>query len=200
MRRLAGADCFGSLALRRRPALWQVSPLGEPPLPLFSELEEEQEQPIPLPEMSMGEEVAYDYASTRLSLKAHPLALLRGRLAREDVIPATTLMDTENGYRVSVCGIALIRQRPGDSGVIFVTLEDETGVANIVVWPRIFERYRPIVMGARLMRVTGKVQREGIVIHVVAERVEDLTERLRDLVPRELVAEPRVTYKSRDFH
>jgi error-prone DNA polymerase len=84
--------------------------------------------------------------------------------------------------------------------VIFVTLEDETGVANIVVWPRVFERFRPIVMGARLMRVSGRLQREGIVIHVVAERMEDLTERLRDLVPRELVTEPRLDYKSRDFH
>ena len=201
MRRLANADCFASLALRRRPALWQVSPLGEPPLPLFSALEEEQEKPIPLPEMSLGEEVAYDYAAMRLSLKAHPLALLRSRLAREGITPASQLMNTKDGMRVSVCGIALVRQRPGTaSGVIFITLEDETGVVNLVVWSPTFERYRPIVMGARLMRVTGKVQREGIVIHVVAERMEDLTERLRDLVPHEIAAEPRVTYKSRDFH
>jgi error-prone DNA polymerase len=200
MRRLANADGFGSLDLRRRPALWQVAPLGDPPLPLFEALEEEQEKPIPLPEMSAGEEVAYDYASLRLSLKAHPLSLLRDRLAREGVTPATRLMEMRNGDRVTVCGIALIRQRPGDSGVIFVTLEDETGVSNIVVWPRMFERYRPVVMGARLMRVSGKLQREGIVIHVVAERMEDLTGRLRDLVPRELVTEPRLDYRSRDFH
>jgi error-prone DNA polymerase len=167
---------------------------------LFAHLEEKQDKPIPLPEMSLGEEVAYDYASLRLSLKAHPLSLLRGRLAREGAASAEKLMAMENGDRVTVCGIALIRQRPGDSGVIFVTLEDETGVANIVVWPRVFERFRPIVMGARLMRVSGRLQREGIVIHVVAERMEDLTERLRDLVPRELVTEPRLDYKSRDFH
>ena len=200
MRRLANADAFGSLALKRRPALWQVSPLGEAPLPLFAHLEEEQDQPIPLPEMSLGEEVAYDYASLRLSLKAHPLSLLRGRLARERVTRAEKLTEMNNGDRVTVCGIALIRQRPGDSGVIFVTLEDETGIANIVVWPRVFERFRPVVMGARLMRVSGKLQREGIVIHVVAERMEDLTERLRDLVPRELVTDPRLDFKSRDFH
>jgi error-prone DNA polymerase len=151
--------------------------------------------------MALSEEVAYDYATMRLSLKAHPLALLRGRLEREDVIPAAQLLQAKNGDRVTVCGLALVRQQPGTaSGVIFVTLEDETGIANLVVWRRVFERYRPIVMGARLMRVTGKVQREGLVIHVVSERLEDLTERLRDLVAPELVAEPRVTYKSRDFH
>jgi error-prone DNA polymerase len=201
MQLLAKADTFGSLDLKRRPALWQVAPLGDAPLPLLAHLEEEPEKPVVLPEMALGEEVAYDYATMRLSLKAHPLALLRRRLAREGTIPAAQLLEAKNGDRVTVCGLALVRQQPGTaSGVIFVTLEDETGIANLVVWHRIFERYRPIVMGSRLMRVTGKVQREGLVIHVVSERMEDLTERLRDLVAPELVAEPRITYKSRDFH
>jgi error-prone DNA polymerase len=201
LRRLAQADAFGSLDLKRRPALWQVSPLGDAPLPLFAHIEEAQERPIALPEMALGEEVAHDYATMRLSLKAHPLALLRGRLAREGVTPASQLLQMKNGDHVTVCGLALVRQQPGTaSGVIFVTLEDETGIANLVVWHRVFERYRSIVMGARLMRVTGKVQREGIVIHVVSERMEDLTERLRELIAPELVAEPRITYKSRDFH
>jgi len=201
MQRLAHADCFGSVELKRRPALWQVSPLGASPLPLFANLEEEQEKPIELPEMATGEEVAHDYAMLQLSLKAHPLALLRDRLGRESVTPAEQLVKMDDGARVTVCGLALVRQRPGTaSGVIFITLEDETGIANLVVWSRTFERYRPIVMGARLMRVTGKVQREGIVTHVVAERMEDLTERLRGLAAPELVAEPRITYKSRDFH
>jgi error-prone DNA polymerase len=201
MELLAKADAFGSLDLKRRPALWQVSPLGDAPLPLFAKIEEEQEKPIDLPEMALGEEVAHDYAMLRLSLKSHPLALLRERLAREGVTPASSLLQMRDGARVTVCGLAIVRQRPGTaSGVIFVTLEDETGIANLVVWPRTFEAYRATVMGARLMRVTGKVQREGIVIHVVADKMEDLTDRLRGLAAPELVTASHLAYPSRDFH
>jgi error-prone DNA polymerase len=202
-----------------------VAPLGAPPLPLFSDLEERQEPPVALPEMADGEEVAHDYATLRLSLKAHPLALLRPRLAREGVIAAEKLVATDDGARVTVCGLAIVRQRPGTaSGVIFVTLEDETGIANLVVWPRVFERHRAIVMGARLMRVTGKLQRQGLVTHVVTERIEDLTFLLRELagpaLPRRMAPAPELAradepghgrdygpgsrfardYPSRDFH
>ena len=132
--------------------------------------------------MEIGEEVTYDYANLRLSLKTHPLALLREELTAARVAQNERLAHTTDGTRVTVAGIALVRQRPGTaSGVIFITLEDETAVANIVVWPKTFERYRQVVMGARLIRVTGKLQREGIVVHVIADHLEDMTHRLHAL-------------------
>ena len=130
--------------------------------------------------MAEGEAVARDYEFLGLSLKTHPLALLRAELG--DALPAERLAEMKNGARVAVAGLALMRQRPGTaSGVVFMTIEDETGVANLVVWPKIFEKYRRVAMGARLIRTSGRLQREGIVIHVVADRMEDLTDRLRAL-------------------
>jgi error-prone DNA polymerase len=179
---LARADTFGSLGLSRRQALWAVRALPPKPLPLFVAGEVHDEPAVALPVMGLGEEVTHDYAALRLTLRAHPLALLRGRLAAEHVTTAAELAALPNGARVTVAGLAIVRQRPGTaSGVIFITLEDETGIANLVVWPKMFERYRREVMAARLLRIAGEVQREGIVIHVVAERMEDLTDRLRGL-------------------
>ncbi len=132
-----------------------------------------------LPAMSLGEHVVEDYSSLRLSLKAHPLTFLRARLAAEGMVANARLMQIENGRRVTVAGLVLVRQRPGSArGVIFATLEDETGTANVIVWPTVFEAYRRQVLGARLLAVTGKLQREGIVIHVVAEHLVDMTARL----------------------
>ncbi len=145
---------------------------------------------------------------------------MRDRLDRERVTPSAALAGMKDGARVTVCGLAIVRQRPGTaSGVIFITLEDETGIANLVVWPRVFERFRREVMGARLVRVTGKLQREGIVIHVVADRLDDLTDRLRALAgpaapsretpapalaradePGQAAERMRAVYPSRDFH
>jgi DNA polymerase III alpha subunit len=120
--------------------------------------------------------VVNDYRTLSLSLKAHPVSFLRRTLAAEKIVEAGRLPEISNGRRISVAGLVLVRQRPGTaSGVIFATLEDETGVANIIVWPKVFERYRAIVMGARLIKVTGRVQSEQSVIHVVAERLEDLS-------------------------
>ena len=117
-----------------------------------------------------------DYATLRLSLKAHPLALLRDWLTRKRAITARQLWHTDPGRRVTVCGLVLVRQRPGSAkGVIFATLEDETGFANLVLWPNRFEQFRAIVMTARLLAATGTLQREGRVIHVIAERLTDLT-------------------------
>jgi error-prone DNA polymerase len=179
---LARADTFGSLGLSRRQALWAVRALPPEPLPLFVAGEVHDEPAVALPTMGLGEEITHDYAALRLTLRAHPLALLRGRLAAERVTTAAELAALPNGAPVTVAGLAIVRQRPGTaSGVIFITLEDETGIANLVVWPKMFERYRREVMAARLLRVAGEVQREGIVIHVVAERMEDLTDRLRGL-------------------
>ena len=131
--------------------------------------------------MTQGHEVAEDYANLRLSLRAHPLALLRPFLPRR-TLRAEQLAGIEDGRWVEVAGLTLVRQRPGTaSGVIFITLEDETGVANLVVWPKVFERFRRTVLGAQLLAVQGKVQKEGLVIHVVADRLLDRTDLLRRL-------------------
>jgi error-prone DNA polymerase len=187
--RLARADALGSMQLARRAGLWAVRGLGPAPAPLFAQnsegaIEAPPEAPARLPTMGLGEAVMEDYASLRLSLKDHPLALLRNRLATERVAPCNRLAGLADGARVSVAGLVICRQRPDSaSGVIFVTLEDETGVANIVVWQRVFERFRATVLGAPLLRATGRLQIEGRVIHLVAERLEDLSERLRALRP-----------------
>lgn len=132
--------------------------------------------------MSLGEHVAEDYDSLRLSLKCHPVAFLRARLSGEGVVPAAALATLPVGRRVKLAGLVLIRQRPGTaSGVIFTTIEDETGIANLILWPSVFEIYRRAALGASLLGCVGKLQREGLVIHVVAERLIDLSPRLRQL-------------------
>ena len=129
--------------------------------------------------MHLGEEVVEDYVSMRLTLRAHPMELLRPNIA--GLTPHDKLPDAPL-HRISVCGLVITRQRPGTaSGVIFLTLEDETGVSNVVVWPKLYEKYRRAVMGGRLLRVTGFLQREGIVVHVIAQEVEDLSHRLSEL-------------------
>ena len=192
---LAEADAFRSLGLDRRQALWAVQALKDQGLPLFDHaldrappgsnlppLEGGDEPWLELPEMGLGEQVLEDYATLRLSLKAHPLALLRDWLTRKHAITARQLWHTDPGRRVTVCGLVLVRQRPGSAkGVIFATLEDETGFANLVLWPNRFEQFRAVVMTARLLAATGTLQREGRVIHVIAERLTDLTPSLRRL-------------------
>jgi error-prone DNA polymerase len=135
--------------------------------------------------MGLGEQVLEDYATLRLSLKAHPLALLRDWLTRKRAITARQLWHADPGRRVTVCGLVLVRQRPGSAkGVIFATLEDETGFANLILWPHRFEKFRATIMTARLLAATGTLQREGRVIHIVAERLTDLTSSLRRLRDR----------------
>jgi error-prone DNA polymerase len=161
-----------------------------------------EESAIMLPAMSVGEQVMEDYAALRLSLKAHPLALLRAELAAEKVAPAVRLARMKNGVAVTVAGLVICRQRPGTAaGVIFATLEDETGVANIVVWADTFERYRRAVVGARLLKVTGRLQIEGRVIHVIAGRIDDISQRLNRLHDPGSTAEAaEVRFPSHDFH
>jgi error-prone DNA polymerase len=187
--RLARADAFGSLALDRRGALWRAIGLDRtgheldlPPLFAWAEGRTAPAEPaVALPPMTLGHEVAEDYANLRMSLRAHPLALLRPQLDRR-IVAAARLSELGNGQRVEVAGLVLVRQRPGTaSGVIFITLEDETGIANLVVWPKLFERFRWVVLGAQLMVVRGPVQKEGLVIHVVAERLLDRSDLLRRL-------------------
>ncbi|MDH3701234.1 MAG: error-prone DNA polymerase, partial [Alphaproteobacteria bacterium] len=179
LEKLARGDAFGSMGLNRRQALWAVKGLGETPLPLFAAVgdsERAEEPDVVLPEMAIGEEVVEDYAALRLSLKCHPLHLLRPWMTDNGVAAAKTLVETKDGARVAVAGLVLVRQRPGSaSGVIFATVEDEGGVANVIVWPKTFERFRRVVLTARLLKITGRLQREGIVTHVIADRLEDLS-------------------------
>jgi error-prone DNA polymerase len=181
LERLADADAFRSLGLDRRQALWAVRGLDrvgdQDDLPLFASRPGRETEPdARLPPMPLGAHVVEDYRRLSLSLKAHPASFMRARLSARGILRSEALRSVKNGERVTVAGLVLVRQRPGTAaGVIFMTLEDETGVANIIVWPKIFERLRAIVLGARFVAVTGKLQSEQGVIHIVAERMNDLT-------------------------
>jgi len=189
IQRLAAADAFLSIGLDRRAALWDSRALkAAPDLPLFTygEARDEgsEDNPAQLPAMPLAEHVVNDYQTIRLSLKAHPMRFLREHYATQKFITADRLPSIRDGKRLSMAGLVLIRQRPGSAkGVVFITIEDETGIANLVVWPDVFEKQRKIVMGARLMAVHGIVQRDpdSAVIHVVARRVEDHTHMLSHL-------------------
>ena len=202
LERLAEADAFRSTGLDRRRALWALKALGEPPLPLFAAVAD---GPLPsaeaqamalLPEMPLGEHVVEDYASLSLTLKRHPLAFLRQELGREGLVTAAELAHLPVDRRLAIAGVVLIRQRPGSAnGVVFITIEDETGIANLIVWPQILERFRRAALGATLLRCTGKLQREESVIHIVADRLDDMTLRLNTLRDRTGEPEPRSTRK-----
>jgi len=185
--RLADVDAFRSLGLDRRDTLWAVRGLnrvgGQEDLPLFAQKQDPAKEPdFDLPPMLLGEHIVEDYRTIGLSLKTHPAALVREEMAARGAIKAERLKDVRNGERVRVAGLVLVRQRPGTaSGVIFMTLEDETWISNIVVWPKLFEQYRREVLGGRLVAIDGPVQKEGDVIHVVAERVHDWTPLLAKL-------------------
>jgi error-prone DNA polymerase len=185
LRLLADADAFGSIALDRREALWEARRTPPDALPLFAhaaarELGEEPD--IALPEMTLGEQVAADYQTTRLSLKDHPMAILRPVFARDGILTCAALAKAKARARITVAGVVLVRQRPGKGNAIFVTIEDETGIANIIMWARTFERFRREVMASRLMQVEGELQRsrEGV-IHVMASRIVDRSKVLGQL-------------------
>jgi len=181
--RLADADAFGSIGLSRREALWAVRALdagsAAEKLPLFDLADRtdlQVEPPVLLPEMLPGEQVIEDYRYLSLSLKAHPVSFLRVDFARMGVVQNRDLTNVATGRMVTIAGLVLVRQRPGSAkGVIFMTLEDETGVANAIVWPKTFQKYRAIVMGARLVKIRGRLQSESGVIHVVVDHIEDMT-------------------------
>ena len=185
--RLASADAFTSLGLTRRQALWDArSLIAAPDLPLFRAAgvrdEGAERATIRLPAMPLSEEVVADYQTTRLSLKAHPMAFLRADLAARGFVRAADLRSRKFRSMVQVAGVVLIRQRPGSAkGVTFITLEDETGVINLVVWPDLKEKQRKVVMGARLMEVRGRVEYDDEVIHVIAHHMTDATHRLHML-------------------
>ncbi len=186
---LARADAYRSMGLDRRQGLWAVRGIGGErgtgaaiPLPLFAaanEAERGPDPPVKLPDMALGEQVVEDYTFLRMTLRDHPLKLLRPMLNARGVVPNAALMDLKDGAPVEVAGLVLVRQRPGSaSGVIFVTLEDEEAWSNIVVWPDVYERHRRTVLRSRLLAVKGRLQRDGIVIHIIAARMEDLSDAL----------------------
>jgi len=176
---LADADAFRSLGLDRRAALWAVRRLPDDvALPLFEAAiarEQPDEHAENLPEMPLPEHVVADYQTVRLSLKGHPMQFLRPMFARDGVLACHEVSDARDRQRASCAGVVLVRQRPGSAkGVVFMTLEDESGIANIVVWPKVMERFRKEVMGSRLVLVEGYIQSSPEkVVHLVAERLYD---------------------------
>ncbi|WP_235562801.1 error-prone DNA polymerase [Brevundimonas sp. Root1423] len=215
--RLAEADAFGSLELTRRQGVWAVR--GAPPpssAPLFEAMglvETDGRPPEALPMLAPSEEVVGDYQTIRLSLKGHPVSFLRERLTAVGALTAKDYPQRPNGRTVSVGGVVLVRQRPGTAkGVCFMTVEDETGVANLVLWPNVFERFRPVAMGARMVLARGKVQTAEGVTHLVVDHLEDWTPMLGHLTPDSAPGsghtpargrhprDVRVLPGSRDFH
>ncbi|WP_040597305.1 error-prone DNA polymerase [Sphingomonas elodea] len=191
--KLAQADAFRAFGQDRRQALWAIKALDQAPLPLFAGIEvpiQAAEPAVSLVPLSAGREVVEDYRATQLSLRAHPLHFLRGTLAARRIRPCGDLKTLKDGARVEVAGIVLVRQKPGSAKSIFLTLEDETGIANAIVWPARFALYRPIILAAPMISVRGRLQREGEVLHLIAETITDLTELLRSVGNRDL---PRMT-------
>jgi error-prone DNA polymerase len=198
--RLAAADAFGSLGLSRRAALWYALDAVDEELPLFAGLVDEDGALPPLSEMPMEQEVTEDYERVGLSLKSHPISFVRPMLDKLGVLTAAALnappSDGRAGSKakrvrndLKVAGLVLVRQRPSTAkGTIFMTLEDETGTANLIVWPRVWERYRRVAARAVALIAHGQVERSGSVVHFCANRLEDVSECLRSL-----------TSQSRDF-
>jgi error-prone DNA polymerase len=179
--RLAEADAFRSIGLDRREALWAVRGLrktgDKDDLPLFALADNQELEPdAKLPAMPLGEHVVEDYRNLRLSLKGHPVSFVRAHLKQLGIVANQTLTTLPTGRSATVAGLVIVRQRPGSAkGVIFMTLEDETAIANIIVWPKTFEKFRSIVLGGRLISVHGRMQNESGVIHIVADTIEDRT-------------------------
>jgi error-prone DNA polymerase len=189
--RLAEADSFGSIGISRRESLWDVMELSDDPTPLLDQSAiGNRQSEVSLPVMPLGQEVMTDYSTTRLSLKRHPLALVRDALAAQRIVTARQVNELPHGRWVKVAGLVLIRQRPGTaSGIVFITLEDETGVVNLIVRPSVFDRYRPAARHAALLQCEGYIERQGQVVHVMAKRLIDRSELIRGY-----------EISSRDFH
>ncbi len=186
LEKLADADAFRSIGLDRREALWEVS-TKDRPVVLFSgqTAADAKGENISLPIMAKSEHVVQDYAATSLSLKAHPVSFVREKLDQLHILSADKLPALKDGASVKVAGLVLVRQRPGTaSGICFMTIEDETGFANLVIWETLFEKFRKEIIQSRLIMVEGKVQIEGEVIHVIAERCFNFSSLLRNLTPK----------------
>jgi error-prone DNA polymerase len=178
--RIAEADGFRpSLGLARREAIWAIRLLRDEPLPLFAaatdrQADETPEPAVALRPMAAGGDVVEDYRHVGLSLRDHPVSFLREDLRRRGIVTCQAAMDARDGRWLEAAGIVLVRQRPGSAkGVMFITLEDESGIANLVVWPKVFERFRRTILSAGMIAVRGRIQREGEVVHLVAQRLTD---------------------------
>ncbi|WP_457268820.1 error-prone DNA polymerase [Pedobacter sp. UYEF25] len=184
LERLADADAFRSMGLDRRKALWEISALADRPIALFEEQPSEsaKEIQVELPFMTKSEHVVQDYSATSLSLKAHPISFIREKLSLLHIRSSKEIYETSAGIKVKTAGLVLVRQRPGTAGgVCFITIEDETGFVNLVIFKHLFEKYRKEILGARLLMVEGKLQREGEVVHVIVQKCFDLSKMLKGL-------------------
>jgi error-prone DNA polymerase len=179
------ADAFQpSLSLARHEALWAIKALRDEPLPLFAAASSREQQTVPeiqepgitLRAMTAGGEVVEDYGHVGLTLRDHPVSFLRADLRRRRIVSCRDAMQARDGQWLEAAGLVLVRQRPGSAnGVMFITIEDEMGIANLVVWVKVFEKYRKVVLGAGMIGVYGRIQREGEVVHLVAHRLSDLS-------------------------
>jgi error-prone DNA polymerase len=179
LRRLASADAFNSMGLDRQRALWAIRRLRDEHLPLFDGAE--LEEPVPtLPAISTVASIRQDYSTIGLSLKGHPIAPHRGALASRKALPAAALLEanrTPHGRRIAVAGLVICRQRPSTaSGIVFITLEDETGVANLIVRPNVYTRYRKAAKNSLAILVHGTIERAGEVVHVMVRRIQNLAD------------------------
>ena len=192
---LAEADAFlPSLKLARREALWAIKALRDEPLPLFAAASAGEARTVPelhepsviLRPMTAGSEVVEDYGHVGLTLRSHPVSFLRSDLLRQRMVTCAETMRAHDGCWLRTAGIVLVRQMPGSAkGVIFITIEDETGIANLVIWPKLYKRQRRVILSAGMMAVHGSIQREGEVVHLVAHRVSDLSEALTSVGHRD---------------
>ena len=206
---IAEGDGFRpSLSMARREALWAIKALRDEPLPLFAAATAHEQQLVPeiseaavsLRPMTAGSEVVEDYGHIGLSLRSHPVAFLRDDLRRRRIFTCQQAMDARDGRWLEAAGIVLVRQRPGSAkGVMFITLEDETGIANLVVWPQVFEKNRRIILSAGMFAVRGRIQREGEVVHLVAQRLTDLSADLASVGDRD-AAFPLPHGRGDEFH
>jgi error-prone DNA polymerase len=197
---LAEADAFRpSLGLARREALWAIKALRSEPLPLFAAAAAREAKPVPeinepavaLRPMTAGGEVVEDYGHVGLSLRNHPVSFLREDLRQRRIVTCNEAMEARDGRWLEAAGLVLVRQRPGSAkGVMFITLEDETGIANLVVWAKVFEKFRHTVLAARMMAVRGRVQREGDVVHLVAHQLADLSAELASVGDKDPILFP----------
>jgi error-prone DNA polymerase len=192
---LAEADAFrSSLKLARREALWAIKALHDEPLPLFAAASTREARTVPelhepsviLRPMTAGSEVVEDYGHVGLTLRSHPISFLRGDLHRQRMVSCAEAMQARNGCWLRTAGLVLVRQMPGSAkGVVFITIEDETGIANLVIWPKLYERQRRVILSAGMMAIHGRIQREGEVVHLVAHQVTDLSNALASVGSRD---------------
>lgn len=206
---IAEADGFRPpFGLARREALWAIKALRDEPLPLFAAASAREAEIVPevaepaiiLRPMTAGGDVVEDYRHVSLSLRDHPVSFLRHDLRRRRMVTCLEAMEARDGRWVEAAGIVLVRQRPGSAkGVMFITLEDESGIANLVVWPKVFEQNRRTILSAGMIAVRGRVQREGEVVHLVAQRLTDLSADLASVGDRE-TAFPLPHGRGDEFH